>query len=166
MAWPSPPTSIHRSASPKVGFPYHTRASRGSRRRLHLLPWGICMLVLITIVFWPQKRTSFVSKPSQKHPIAQPRPTARPRVDPDDAPILGKKQKKQRTPKQAAAHIYRTDGLLDVNPQGKHPILELMETSEIQWKRKLEHQSKTLKQAVNEYKRRYKRSPPKGFDVW
>lgn len=27
-------------------------------------------------------------------------------------------------------------------------------------------QSKTLQEAVAEYKRRYERAPPKGFDIW
>ena len=30
----------------------------------------------------------------------------------------------------------------------------------------VKRQSKTLDQAVKEYKRRYKKSPPKGFDLW
>jgi len=55
---------------------------------------------------------------------------------------------------------------LAVNPKGKHPIYELIRTSETQWKRKVDKQSKTLKQAVKEYRRRYKRAPPKHFDVW
>ena len=73
--------------------------------------------------------------------------------------------KKQRTA-ESAEHVYRPDGLLDMNPKGKHPIFELIERSETQWKRKLERQSKTLKQAVDEYKRRYNRLPPKGFEIW
>lgn len=36
------------------------------------------------------------------------------------------------------------DGLLDVNPQGKHPILELIERSVAQWKSKLDRRRKTL----------------------
>jgi len=42
----------------------------------------------------------------------------------------------------------------------------LIERSETQWKRKLERQSKTLKAAVREYRRRYKRPPPKHFEIW
>ena len=41
-----------------------------------------------------------------------------------------------------------------------------MEDAEVEFKRKLSSQSKTLKAAVTEYKRRYKRVPPKGFDQW
>lgn len=48
----------------------------------------------------------------------------------------------------------------------QHPIPKLMEEAEVEFKRKLNSQSKTLKAAVTEYKRRYKRDPPKGFDEW
>ncbi|KAF8331788.1 hypothetical protein F5887DRAFT_890461 [Amanita rubescens] len=41
-----------------------------------------------------------------------------------------------------------------------------MEDAEAEFKKKLSSQSKTLKAAVAEYKRRYKRNPPKGFDEW
>ncbi|WRT67758.1 uncharacterized protein IL334_004730 [Kwoniella shivajii] len=54
-------------------------------------------------------------------------------------------------------------------PQGiktEHPIYELMEKAETKWNTLLNSQSKTLNQAVNEYKKRYKMSPPVGFDIW
>ncbi|KAF8347448.1 glycosyl transferase family 90-domain-containing protein [Amanita rubescens] len=53
-----------------------------------------------------------------------------------------------------------------VNEDGPHPIYELMEQAEKDWKRKLERASTTLEQAVREYRRRYHRYPPKGFDLW
>ncbi|KAF8240096.1 hypothetical protein L208DRAFT_1420477 [Tricholoma matsutake] len=48
----------------------------------------------------------------------------------------------------------------------EHPIPRLMEEAENKYRRKLGGQSKTLKAAVAEYRRRYKRDPPKGFDEW
>lgn len=63
-------------------------------------------------------------------------------------------------------HYWRSDGLLDVNHKGIHPIYELIERAEAKWKTKQRRASKTLKQAVREYRRRYKRLPPKGFDHW
>lgn len=48
----------------------------------------------------------------------------------------------------------------------QHPIPGLMDDAERAYKNKLGRQSKTLKAAVVEYKRRYRRSPPKGFDLW
>ncbi|KAG6861171.1 hypothetical protein C0995_002978 [Termitomyces sp. Mi166 len=63
-------------------------------------------------------------------------------------------------------HNYRSDGLVDVNPNGAHPIYELIRNAEAAWNAKLKRSSKTLAEAVLEYKRRYKRLPPKGFDAW
>ncbi|RDB30050.1 Beta-1,2-xylosyltransferase 1 [Hypsizygus marmoreus] len=64
------------------------------------------------------------------------------------------------------SHRYRPDGLLEVNPDGPHPIYELIRNAEAEWEAKVAHSSKTLKDAVAEYERRYKRPPPLGFDDW
>jgi len=48
----------------------------------------------------------------------------------------------------------------------EHPIPKLMEEAEARFREKLARQSTTLKAAVAEYQRRYKRPPPKGFDAW
>jgi len=63
-------------------------------------------------------------------------------------------------------HSYRSDGLLEVNYDGPHPIFELMGEAENLWTEKLQRASKSLVDAVGEYRRRYKRDPPKGFDLW
>ncbi|TFK24115.1 hypothetical protein FA15DRAFT_687615 [Coprinopsis marcescibilis] len=63
-------------------------------------------------------------------------------------------------------HRFRPDGLVEVNLNGPHPIYELMARAEKTWKHKLAHASKTLEDAVEEYQRRYKRTPPRGFDLW
>jgi Sec-independent protein translocase protein TatA len=68
-------------------------------------------------------------------------------------PILGK-------------HLFRADGLVEVNEDGAHPIYELISRAEQEWEKKLKRVSRTLGQASNEYRRRYKRRPPKGFDLW
>lgn len=47
-----------------------------------------------------------------------------------------------------------------------HPIPKLMEEAESAFRKKVAKQSQTLAAAVSEYKRRYKRPPPKGFDAW
>lgn len=80
----------------------------------------------------------------------------------DQQPPLEKK----RAVAAPAAHTYRANGLLDVNPRGRHPIFELIELSETQRKRKVDCQSRTFKQAVEEYRRHYQRSPLKGFEIW
>ncbi|KAJ6551850.1 glycosyl transferase family 90-domain-containing protein [Mycena capillaripes] len=63
-------------------------------------------------------------------------------------------------------HTYRPDGLLEVNPLGPHPIFELIERAEAVWAAKLARASTSLRQAVAEYTRRYRRPPPRGFDLW
>ncbi|PFH51623.1 glycosyltransferase family 90 protein [Amanita thiersii Skay4041] len=63
-------------------------------------------------------------------------------------------------------HVYHIHGLLEVNENGSHPIYELVEKAEKEWNEKLQRASKTLEDAVKEYRRRYRRLPPKGFDLW
>lgn len=63
-------------------------------------------------------------------------------------------------------NTYRDDGLVEVGPNGSHPIFELMARAETAWQAKLRKASATLEEAVEEYVRRYKRFPPKGFDKW
>ncbi|TRM69723.1 glycosyltransferase family 90 protein [Schizophyllum amplum] len=63
-------------------------------------------------------------------------------------------------------HKYHQNGLLEVNAKGAHPIYELMARADAQWRKKQAKASRTLEQAVIEYRRRYKRNPPKGFDIW
>lgn len=63
-------------------------------------------------------------------------------------------------------HVWRSDGLLEVNPQGRHPIYDLVDKAKRKWNVKVARQSRTLRDAVHEYKRRYQRDPPLGFDHW
>ena len=87
----------------------------------------------------------------------------------DDAGAPPSKPKSRPRPKPQtplAPHRYRTDGLLEVNPDGGHPVLELVSKAEQAWAEKFKKQSWTLEDAVDEYYRRYKRFPPKGFDKW
>lgn len=51
-------------------------------------------------------------------------------------------------------------------PPKPHPIFTLIKRAEQDWNRKVHRQSKTLKDAVHEYRKRYKRNPPRGFDKW
>ena len=55
----------------------------------------------------------------------------------------------------------------DTRPKIKdHPIPKLMADAEANFRNLLSRQSKTLEDAVREYKRRYHRDPPRGFDHW
>lgn len=65
-----------------------------------------------------------------------------------------------------ASHLYRGDGLLEVNFNGTHPILELIDRAEDAWTAKHARVSRTLDEAVIEYEKRYNRLPPLGFDSW
>jgi beta-1,2-xylosyltransferase len=47
-----------------------------------------------------------------------------------------------------------------------HPILGLLREGEVKWNDRMARQSKTLDQAVEVYKERWGRAPPKGFDLW
>ncbi|KAJ1307235.1 hypothetical protein OPQ81_001349 [Rhizoctonia solani] len=64
------------------------------------------------------------------------------------------------------SHVYRDDGLVEVNPEGRHPIYDLIARAEKEWNSKLERQSRHLADAVDEYERRYGRPPPPNFDKW
>lgn len=80
-------------------------------------------------------------------------------------------QKPHKVPKKSLPHAIRkhkirSDGLLQVNLEGAHPIFELISRAEKEWEAKLRGASKTFQEVVHEYKRRYKRAPPKGFDLW
>jgi hypothetical protein len=73
-------------------------------------------------------------------------------------------------PKNGPGRHPISNGLLHVDlslPAFKHPIYQLVADAEEEWAAKQARQSKTLKEAVTEYKRRNKgRNPPKGFDKW
>jgi hypothetical protein len=81
--------------------------------------------------------------------------------------IPRRKRPKHRTQaKRMPEHEFLDNGLLRVNPAGQHPIFDLVEYSQLAWRNKTEKASKTLKEAVDEYRRRYGRAPPRGFDRW
>ncbi|KAF4610078.1 hypothetical protein D9613_010468 [Agrocybe pediades] len=77
-----------------------------------------------------------------------------------DAPDLGLRYE------ELEAHVYKSNGLLYNNPNGEHPIYELVRRAQEQWDLKLKSASKTFEEAVAEYQRRYRRLPPPGFDAW
>ncbi|GJN90841.1 hypothetical protein Rhopal_003855-T1 [Rhodotorula paludigena] len=54
---------------------------------------------------------------------------------------------------------------VDVERQ-PHPIHHLVRQGRKEWKAKVARQSKTVQSAIDEYERRYKRRPPRGFQDW
>ncbi|KAI5120290.1 hypothetical protein M0805_005796 [Coniferiporia weirii] len=81
-------------------------------------------------------------------------------------PEVSERPDRQQQVLRAAPHFYRPDGLVEVNPNGTHPIFDLIIKAESVWSRKLRKASATFQEAVEEYVRRYHRPPPKGFDKW
>jgi hypothetical protein len=63
-------------------------------------------------------------------------------------------------------HTYNPNGLLFLNPEGRHPIYDLIARGKKEWEEKHAKQSTTLDEAVKEYRNRYHRNPPRGFDKW
>jgi beta-1,2-xylosyltransferase len=65
-------------------------------------------------------------------------------------------------------HIFSPTGHLQVSPSptAPHPIPLLLTLGEKRWEELLNRQSRSLSSAVKEYERRYRRKPPKGFDIW
>jgi len=65
-------------------------------------------------------------------------------------------------------HFFSPTGHLHVsrNASAPHPIPLLIALGEKRWEGLLANQSRTLAQAVAEYRRRYHRPPPRGFDIW
>lgn len=66
-------------------------------------------------------------------------------------------------PKEKLLSLVRKDPRAGIK---EHPIPKLMMNAENEFRSLLSRQSKTLAQAVAEYKRRYRRDPPRGFDEW
>lgn len=65
-----------------------------------------------------------------------------------------------------ASHTFHPNGLLLTNMGARHPITVLIEKAEADWKALQARQSKTLRAAAAEYRNRYHKNPPKGFEKW
>lgn len=85
------------------------------------------------------------------------------------APIgaTGKKAKgRGKGKKRVELPPARKDGRMVIVEGEPHPIPGLIERGKESWEELKARQSKTFAQAVEEYKRRNGRNPPKGFDQW
>ena len=88
-----------------------------------------------------------------------------PAADDDDDALPGMRRKPMRH-SPATLPPPRRDARVVLEEGKRHPIPALMERAKLRWRELNERQSKTFKQAVAEYERRFKRKPPKGFDQW
>ncbi|KZZ91335.1 Lipopolysaccharide-modifying protein [Ascosphaera apis ARSEF 7405] len=87
-------------------------------------------------------------------------PPFKPRVDSDE-------QRKQDRPEVVPpASEFPLEGPLGGTSDSDHPIEQLIKQSANKFNQRKEKQSKTLKDAVEEYQRRYSMPPPPHFDVW
>ena len=66
----------------------------------------------------------------------------------------------------ARSALSETNGLLHFTRSKRHPIELLVDQAKTKHANKIKKQSKTLEEAITEYKRRYSRNPPPGFDHW
>ncbi|EFP88072.2 uncharacterized protein PGTG_12519 [Puccinia graminis f. sp. tritici CRL 75-36-700-3] len=64
---------------------------------------------------------------------------------------------------------YHPNGLYYLSqppPLERHPILDLIDKAEQEWANKVAKSSRSLEEAVAEYRRRYHQPPPFGFEKW
>lgn len=61
---------------------------------------------------------------------------------------------------------FTQNGLFGLTGSKKHPIELLVEQAKAKHANMVSRQSKSLEEAITEYKRRYSRNPPLGFDHW
>ncbi|KAF9267963.1 hypothetical protein L218DRAFT_995514 [Marasmius fiardii PR-910] len=129
--------------------------------------------VLAAFILWyiPVQTFLFFFKPSTLvEPQPPPRLSYEGKTDKNALGIPDEPANENRLPLQVeenlSLHHYHDDGFLEVSSDGTHPILELVERAEREWEMKMGRASTSLSDAVKEYKRRYKREPPRGFDNW
>lgn len=164
--------------SPKSGTGLTVRASKRSKRILSGL------FVLLIFVWWRHSggnatQDSSNSSTSRNAYSYLPTPPSAAGLAARVAPLplqrLFSSSRSQKARREAdenlassphGGHTFHPNGLLLVNPRGRHPIHVLIEQAEKKWRALLKRQSTTLDEAVQEYKRRYKRNPPKGFEAW
>lgn len=163
VAAPSTRMSLSRLLKPPG---VHTRRTR--RRTLVLVCYALALVgafyYLLNTFGWRSGSAPAPARPypnNDAHAAAQATPRRNRRPTPRPVPPQPV-QHRSAFPQ----HEFRRDGLLGVNPEGRHPIFDLVERAEREWERKLSKASKSLDEAVAEYRRRYGRKPPKGFDQW
>ena len=142
----------------------------------------VLVLLCLAIYIWSFKGIPLRDLTDTEQCISQPKPPTItqyvtitkevPTVTPTNGPVVATSeiQSESAEPKRplppTGAHLFRDDGLVEVNPDGPHPIFELLKRAEKDWKAKIKRASKSLDDAVEEYQRRYNRMPPAGFDDW
>lgn len=143
------------SGKPRHAWPFAgTEHPRTRARARWLLPAAIAAICLYCLLFAQRDRGSPGSTPRSTRPSDMAAGRKRPRLPP-----LAERR-------QVGDHPIR-NGLLEVDLDNTlHPIYQLIRDARERWDAKVARQSRTLKDAMAEYRRRYKRNPPTGFDKW
>lgn len=122
------------------------RRRLGHQRLLVMLICVIAAMVYTTFVIYDDE---------QDHPAALLRPRST-----QTSPSL------DRRSEPAPLHVEKDGYLIPADGAAEHPIDYALRWGREQWEAKVRAQSETLEEAVAEYRRRYAKSPPKGFDKW
>ena len=107
------------------------------------------LLILLAIVIFACLSIYLIRSPSPHTPLSKDRTPSPPPPIPDPIEL----------PKPKAPHP-------SSRPEKPHPISRLVQNAEQDFNQLLSRQSKTLSDAVAEYRRRYKMHPPPHFDKW
>jgi Ni/Co efflux regulator RcnB len=126
------------------------------QRRQSRRPFFILLLIIVTVVLFA---SPFGNTPES---VAENKTAGARRYETSESPTRNTSLERVRLEQ----HEYLKNGLLKINKRGPHPIYELVRAAQDAWNKKLRSASRTLEEAVVEYRRRYKREPPRGFDDW
>lgn len=118
---------------------------RTSLRGMGLRHWVnpiLGLIAIIQVIYFLSRRSQTVPKQLQNVSAYIP-----------PVPKLPNFLTRKKKPSSAIAHM-------------KHPIAKLMEDAEADFRATVRRQSHNVDKAAEEYKRRYGRYPPKGFEDW
>jgi hypothetical protein len=157
-----PPLSYFTSSSPSTRSSSPSSLSGPFALIRRPLPLAIILLVSLSLLYsFAELPLERITKTFSSSPFA---PSSLGTSPSSEAHNLSPSSK----PKKGKHEV--VNGLMEINlslSALKHPIYQLVEEAKVEWEEKLERQSKTLAQAVEEYKSRNGgRNPPKGFDKW
>ncbi|KAF5366447.1 hypothetical protein D9758_009723, partial [Tetrapyrgos nigripes] len=165
----SPTHSRTRSSTRYIPWPWPRRLTRTQRRYIRITFYSSLILLLWFSSFEYYASIHARLKPTASKWLINGLDFGVGRRDVNQRPESAR-SKESNSPRASLSalgnHTYRDDGLLEVNQDGAHPIFELVERAQREWDDKLARASRTLQEAVEEYRRRYKRKPPRGFERW
>ncbi|KAI5479113.1 capsular associated protein, glycosyltransferase family 90 protein [Pseudohyphozyma bogoriensis] len=148
--------------------PFHfvARARRGPLLRALFAVF----LLVATYFFYTSSSSSSTTTSPRSYFAVNRGSTSSTSKNPAAAPLIPSPKDKyapaSRAPNSNKPVPTRPDGRILMSEGQRHPIPKLMKEAKMQWEALKARQSKTFKAAVDEYKKRNGRNPPKGFDKW